>query len=123
MTDPVPLCVRVFDVAKHSSVARRVADNLEVSIRRIRRCTQPGTLHIEISFCPEARVASQGIIAAFGLLLGCVAKAARETSHDETSPTFIPGVCHALRATFARLRKDAGERGKDDVGMLLVDSA
>ena len=31
-------------------------------------------------------------------------------------------MCHALRATFARLRKDAGERGKDDVGMLLVDS-
>ena len=61
---------------------------------------------------------SQRIVAAFGLLLGCVATAAKETSHDEKSPSFIPDVCHALRATFARLRKDAGERGTDDVGML-----
>ena len=77
---------------------------------------------IEISSCPEARVASQGIVAAFGLLLCRVAKVAKETCHDEKSPTFVPDVCQALRATFARLRKDAGERGKDDVGMLLIDS-
>jgi len=51
-----------------------------------------------------------------------VAKAAQEPSHDEQSPTFVPDVCHALRATFARLRKDASERGKDDVGSLLLDS-
>ena len=118
LNDLGPLWVRVFDAARRPTVAKRVADNLEVLIRGVRACTQPGTLKLEISTCPEARVASQGIIAAFGVLLCRVANAAKEKCHDEKSPTFVPDVCHALRATFARLRKAAGEHGRDDVGML-----
>ena len=78
--DEAPLCVRVFDAAKRPTVAQRVADNLEVLLRGVRACTQPGTVKIEISSCPEARVASQRIVAAFGLLLCRVAKAATESS-------------------------------------------
>ena len=109
--DSAPLCVRIFDAAKRPTVAQRVANNLEVLIRGVRACTQPGTVKIEVSSCPEARVSSQRIVSAFGLLLCRVAKAAKESCHDEKSPTFVPDVCHALRATFAKLRKDASERG------------
>ena len=123
LRDEALLCVRVFDAAKRPTVAQRVADNLEVLLRGVRACAQPGKVMIEISSCPEARVASQRIVAAFGLLLCRVANAAKVSSHDEKSPTFVPDVCQALRATFAKLRKDAGERAKNDVGMVLNDSA
>ena len=121
--DLEPLCVRVFDAARRPTVAKRVVDNLEVLIRGLRACTQPGTTSLEFSACPDARVASQRIVCAFGLLLSRVAQAAKEPSHDEKSPTFVPDVCQSLRATFAWLRKDAGERGVDDVGKLVIDSA
>ena len=121
--DLEPLCVRVFDAARRPTVAKRVVDNLEVLIRGLRACTQPGTTSLEFSACPDARVASQRIVCAFGLLLSRVALAAKEPSHDEKSPTFVPDVCQSLRATFAWLRKDAGERGVDDVGKLVIDSA
>ena len=91
--DLAPLCVRVFDAARRPTVAKRVADNLEVLIRGLRACTQPGTVTLEMCFSPEARVASQRIVCAFGLLLSRVAQAAKESSHDEKSATFIPDVC------------------------------
>ena len=81
---------------------------------------QPFTTTLESLACPDARVASQRIVCAFGLLLLRVAQAAKEQGHDEKSPTFVPDVCHALRATFARLRKDAGERAVADVSKLLI---
>ena len=113
----------MFDAASRLTVAKRVADNLEALVRGLRACTQPGTVTLEMCFCPDARVASQRIICAFGLLLSRVAQAAKEPSHNEKSPTFVPDVCQSLRATFAWLRKDAGERGVDDVGKLVIDSA
>ena len=119
--DPAPLCVRVFDAARRPTVAKRVTDNLDVLIRGIRACTQPGMATLEFSSCPESRVASQRIVSAFGLLLLRVAQAAKEQGHDDKSPTFVPDVCHSLRATFARLRKDAGERAVADVSKLLAD--
>ena len=79
--DPAPLCVRVFDAARRPTVAKRVTDNLEVLIRGVRACTQPGIATLEFNSFPEARVASQRIVCAFGLLLFRVAQAAKEQAH------------------------------------------
>ena len=119
--DPAPLCVRVFDAARRPTVAKRVTDNLEVLIRRARACTQPGIAILEFTSCPESCVSSQRIVCAFGLLLLRVAQAAKEQGHDDKFPTFVPDVCYSLRATFACLRKDAGERAVADVSKLLAD--
>ena len=100
LDDSAPLCVRVFDAARRPTVAKRVADNVEVLIRGVRACTQPSMAVLESLSCPESRVASQRIVCAFGLLLHRVAQAAKEQGHDHTSPTFVPDVCHSLRATF-----------------------
>ena len=75
----------------------------------------------EIISGPEARVPSQRILCAFGLLLHFVAEAAKEPGHQQGSETFVPDVSNALRATFASLRKDAGERAVVDVANLLAE--
>jgi hypothetical protein len=74
---------------------------------------------VECLETPECRVGSQRVLCAFGLLLGHVAAAGEERALDAKSESFVPNVSHALRALFAYLRKESGERGLRDVATLL----
>ena len=65
--------------------------------------------------CKGARVGSQRIVCALGLLLGRVACVAEEKALDPASDSFVPDVSHVLRAVFAFLRKEVSERGLHDV--------
>jgi hypothetical protein len=110
------LFVTVHDPAKRPSVAQRVARNLDVLLRGVGALVS-GEVSADVVFpeCRGARVGSQRIVCALGLLLGRVARVAEEKALDPASDSFVPDVNHVLRAVFAFLRKEVAERGLRDV--------
>ena len=117
--DAKQLFVQVYDRAKRPAIAERVATNVDVLVRGLRarsKVSKPRWEFVEVPKCP---VASQRVLYAFGRVLVHVAKAAQVETFDVNSESFLPGVSHALRALFAYLCKELGERGFRDVVALV----
>ena len=112
------LLLQVYDSAKRVSASRKLARNVDVLVRGVG--AQVGAIEPRVEFMnvPECRVFSQRSLCAFGSVLSCVASVAQESFMDTSSEAFVPDLGRALRAAFAKFRKELGERGFRDVDRL-----
>ena len=121
--DAKQLLLRVYDHAKRVSASRKLARNLDVLVRGVGSQVAGMEPQVEFMDVPECRVSAQRSLCAFGSVLGCVASVAQESFMDISSEAFVPDLGRALRAAFAKFRKELGERGFRDVDRLLEDAA
>ena len=124
LRDSKRLRVLVYDASRREALAGRVAKNVDALVRGVAaRLSAEGPIVEFAEAVPKCDVKSQQIAAAFGVLLGRVAAAAKEDALNVASGSFVPDTCAVLRAAFARFRSDLEERGGRDVGVLLSDAA
>ena len=113
------LVVGIHDVAQRPSVAQRVAKNIDVLVRGVTAVHGRVQPKVEFLTVPKCQVGPQRVLCAFGMLLRCVADAAKMPMLDSTSESFVPDTSSVLRSQFAKFRSDLGERGLRDVDRLL----
>ena len=114
--------VDVYDSMERSSVAARVARNVDALIRGLESRSDVLPPRVHVVAVPECRVSSQRILYAFGRLLGRVVVAvdSREVVPlDPESESYLPDVSLAARALFAYFRQELGARGVRDVVELM----
>ena len=116
------LVVGIHDSTKRPSVAKRVARNIDVLVRGVTAAGGREEPDVEFLASPKAKVSSQRVLCAFGMVMRHVADAAGMASLDTNSESFIPDVSNVLRSVFGRFRTDLGARGLRDVDQLLTEA-
>ena len=117
------LVVQVHDAARRASTAQRIARNLDVLVRGVGARVEASGAQVEFAEAPECRVGSQRVLCALGVLMRQVGLAAKAPVLEVKSESYVPDVGCVLRAVFAHVRKELGERGLRDVEKLLGEGA